>query len=94
MFLGILYLFLTFIFCFILVCLVKLAYIGIKSMKKQPEEEKKPTPKTEPVYYRAQKKQTIPNRKNFSSKNKIFAFSKKLYDWLVDRNHRLIFITD
>ena len=56
MFLGILYLFLTFIFCFILVCLVKLAYIGIKKMKKQPEEEKKPTPKTEPVYYIVEKK--------------------------------------
>ena len=69
MFLGILYLFLTFIFCFILVCLVKLAYIGIKSMKKQPEEEKKPTPKTEPVYYIVEKKRA--KKANYSEPKEI-----------------------
>ncbi len=73
MFLGILYLFLTFIFCFILVCLVKLAYIGIKSMKKQPEEEKKPTPKTEPVYYIVEKKRA---KKANYSEPKEFQFKK------------------
>ena len=73
MFLGILYLFLTFIFCFILVCLVKLAYIGIKSMKKQPKEEKKPTPKTEPVYYIVEKKRA---KKANYSEPKEFQFKK------------------
>ncbi|MDE6505289.1 MAG: hypothetical protein K2L42_05390 [Clostridia bacterium] len=73
MFLGILYLFLTFIFCFILVCFAKLAFIGIKSMKKQPEEEKKPTPKTEPVYYIVEKKRA---KKANYSEPKEFQFKK------------------
>lgn len=61
MFIGILYLFLTFILCFILVSVIKLTYAGILSLKKQPpaEEEKKPTPpKAEPVYYIVEKKKT------------------------------------
>ena len=58
MFLGILYLFLTFLICFILVHLVKLAYIGIKSLKKPPEEKPKPEPKPEPVYYIVEKKRS------------------------------------
>ena len=54
---GILYLFLTFLFCFILVHLIKLAYIGIKSLKKPAvAEEKKPAPKPEPVYYIVERK--------------------------------------
>lgn len=58
MFIGILYLFLTFIFCFILVHVIKLAYMGILSLKKPVEEQKKPTPpqKSEPVYYIVEKK--------------------------------------
>ncbi len=61
MFMGILYLFLTFLLCFILVVFVKLAYLGILSTKKQPvKEEKKPTPqpKAEPVYYIVERKKT------------------------------------
>lgn len=58
MFIGILYLFLTFLICFILVHLIKLAYIGLKSVKKKPEAppEPKPQKKVEPVYYIVEKK--------------------------------------
>ncbi len=54
---GILYLVLTFLFCFILVHLIKLAYMGLQSTKKPPEKQK-PTPKPEPVYYIVEKKRT------------------------------------
>lgn len=67
MFMGLLYLFLTFLFCFILVHLVKLAYLGIRSVKK-PEEEKKPEPKSEPVYYIVEKKRT---KKHYSDPQEI-----------------------
>ncbi len=61
MFIGILYLFLTFLLCFILVHLIKLAYLGILSLKSPPptpKKEEKPTPKPEPVYYIVEKKRT------------------------------------
>ncbi|MDE5721957.1 MAG: hypothetical protein K2I30_04360 [Clostridia bacterium] len=60
MFIGILYLFLTFVICFILVHLIKLAHMGLKSTKKKPEPppEKKPEPKPEPVYYIVEKKRS------------------------------------
>lgn len=72
MFVGILYLFLTFLFCFILVHLIKLAYLGIKSLNKPPEIEKKPEPKPEPVYYIVEKKRT---KKSYSNP-KEFEFKK------------------
>ncbi len=62
MFIGILYLFLTFVVCFILVHIIKLAYIGLLSVKKKPEKPapapkpEKPQPKPEPVYYIVEKK--------------------------------------
>ncbi|MBD5632705.1 MAG: hypothetical protein HDP34_05695 [Clostridia bacterium] len=66
---GILYLFLTFLFCFILVHLIKLAIIGINSLKKPtPVEEKKPTPKAEPVYYIVEKKRS---KKTYSNPKEI-----------------------
>ena len=66
---GILYLFLTFLFCFILVHLIKLAYIGIKSLKKPAvAEEKKPAPKPEPVYYIVEKKRS---KKTYSDPKEI-----------------------
>ena len=66
---GILYLFLTFLFCFILVHLIKLAYIGIKSLKKPAvAEEKKPAPKPEPVYYIGEKKRS---KKTYSDPKEI-----------------------
>ena len=74
MFMGILYLFLTFLLCFILVHVVKLAYIGIKSLKKQPEPEKKPTPEKEPVYYIVEKKRA---RKATYSEPKKIEFKKE-----------------
>lgn len=64
MFIGVLYLFLTFLFCFILVHVIKLAYLGIRYMKKPPEPEKKPEPKPEPVYYIVEKKRT---KKSYSN---------------------------
>ena len=68
MFIGILYLFLTFLFCFILVHVVKLAFIGASSLKKQPKQEEKPAPKPEPVYYIVEKKRT---KKSYSNPKEI-----------------------
>lgn len=72
MVIGILYLFLTFLFCFILVACVKLIYAGIISLKKPEacEETKKPTPpKTEPVYYIVEKKRS--RKASYSQPKKI-----------------------
>lgn len=71
MFIGILYLFLTFLICFILVHLIKLAYLGILSLKEPPpppQKEEKPTPKPEPVYYIVEKKRT---KKSYSDPKEI-----------------------
>lgn len=65
---GLLYLFLTFLFCFILVHLIKLAYLGMVYMKKPPAEEKKPEPKPEPVYYIVEKKRS---KKTYSNPKEI-----------------------
>ena len=56
MFIGILYLFLTFALCFILVHAIRLIYLGIKFVKRPPKEQEKPAPKPEPVYYIVEKK--------------------------------------
>ena len=63
MFIGVLYLFLTFVVCFILVHIIKLAYIGLISLKRKPEPPKaepKPEKKSEPepVYYIVEKKRS------------------------------------
>lgn len=68
MYMGILYLFLTFLFCFILVHTIKLAYLGILSLKKPPEQPKPPEPKPEPVYYIVEKKRT---RKSYGNPKEI-----------------------
>ena len=68
MFIGILYLFLTFLFCFILVHMVKLAFIGMRSLKKPQKAEEKPAPKPEPVYYIVEKKRT---KKSYSNPKEI-----------------------
>lgn len=68
MYIGILYLLLTFLFCFILVHMVKLTFIGMRSLKKPPETEEKPTPKPEPVYYIVEKKRT---KKSYSNPKEI-----------------------
>ncbi len=73
MFMGILYLFLTFVCCFILVVLVKLAILGIKALKAPPPQEKKPTPKPEPVYYIVEKKRA---KKSTYSEPKEIKFKK------------------
>lgn len=72
MLIGILYLFLTFAICFILVHVAKLAMLGIKSLKKPPEIEKEPEPKPEPVYYIVERKRT---KKSYSNP-KEFEFKK------------------
>lgn len=57
--LGFLYLILTFLVCFALVHVVKLAVIGFSSLKKKPEEpEAKPAKPPKPVYYIVEKKRT------------------------------------
>lgn len=68
MFIGILYLFLTFAVCFILVHIIKLAYVGLISMKKKPEPPKEKPVKTEPVYYIVEKKRT---KKTYSNPKEI-----------------------
>ena len=80
MFIGILYLFLTFIVCFILVHIIKLAYIGLLSVRKKPEppaapkqEKPQPQPKPEPVYYIVEKKRA---RKSTYSEPKEIKFKK------------------
>ncbi|MCD8373142.1 MAG: hypothetical protein LUD27_07575 [Clostridia bacterium] len=64
-FLGLLYLVLLFICCFFAVHFVKLAVIGLKSIRKKPEpkpepkEKKEPKPKEpQPVYYIVEKKRS------------------------------------
>lgn len=68
MFIGILYIFLTFLFCFILVHAIKLAYLGLLSLKKPPEPEKKPEKKPEPVYYIVERKRS---KKKYSDPKEI-----------------------
>lgn len=62
--------FLTFAVCFILVHLIKLAHMGLKSVKKKPEPppEKKSEPKPEPVYYIVEKKRA---KKSYSRPKEI-----------------------
>ena len=77
MLIGLLYLFLTFIVCFILVHIIKLAYIGFLSLRKKPEPppapKEKPQPKPEPVYYIVEKKRA---RKSTYSEPKEIQFKK------------------
>ena len=68
--LGFLYLILTFVICFALVHLVKLAVVGFLSTrhKKDPPPEPKPEKKSEPVYYIVEKKRA---RKSYSQPREI-----------------------
>ncbi|HIQ66579.1 MAG TPA: hypothetical protein IAB25_05905 [Candidatus Coproplasma stercoravium] len=57
---GILYLAILFVACFVFVHMVKLAVIGFKSVRKKPEEKPQPEPEKkkepQPVYYIVEKK--------------------------------------
>lgn len=57
---GLLYLILLYIACFVFVHLVKLARIGLKSLREQPPEPKPEEPpeskQPQPVYYIVEKK--------------------------------------
>lgn len=67
--LGLVYLLITFIVCFALVHVIKLAVAGFFSLKKKkPEPEKKPEKKVEPVYYIVEKKRA---RKTYSEPKEI-----------------------
>lgn len=71
---GLLYLILIFLACFIIVHTVKLAVIGVKSLRKKPETpkekpEKKPEKKPEPVYYIVEKKRA--KRSSYSTPKEI-----------------------
>ena len=77
MIIGLLYLFLTFVVCFMLVHIIKLAYIGFLSLRKKPEPppapKEKPQPKPEPVYYIVEKKKA---RKSTYSEPREIKFKK------------------
>ena len=78
MLIGLLYLFLTFVVCFILVHIIKLAYIGLMSVRKKPEpppapKPVKPQPKPEPIYYIVEKKRA---KKSTYSEPKEIKFKK------------------
>ncbi len=70
---GILYLFILFAACFVVVHMVKLAWMGLKSSRrkpeKKPEPEKKEQPKPQPVYYIVEKKRA--RKANYSSPREI-----------------------
>lgn len=68
--LGFLYLILTFVICFALVHLLKLAAVGFMSLrrKKEAPPEPKPEKKSEPVYYIVEKKRA---RKSYSKPREI-----------------------
>ncbi|MCM1545937.1 MAG: hypothetical protein NC033_02765 [Clostridiales bacterium] len=68
--LGLVYIILTFIVCFALVHVIKLAVVGFFSLKKkQPSEpEKKAEKKPEPVYYIVEKKRA---KKTYSEPKEI-----------------------
>lgn len=57
---GILYLAILFVACFVFVHMVKLAVIGFKSVRKKPGEKPQPEPEKKkephPVYYIVEKK--------------------------------------
>lgn len=73
--LGFVYLILTFIVCFAIVHVIKLAAIGFFSVKKKKQEPPPPKPekKTEPVYYIVEKKRA---RKSTYSEPKEIQFKK------------------
>lgn len=66
--LGLVYILVTFIVCFALVHIIKLAVVGFFSLKKKPPEEKKPEKKPEPVYYIVEKKRA---KKSYSDPKEI-----------------------
>lgn len=74
---GFLYLILTFIFCFVVVHVAKLAAIGFLSLKgkrqKQTPPPPKPEKKAEPVYYIVEKRK---QRKATYSEPKEIQFKK------------------
>lgn len=66
---GLVYLLITFIACFAFVHIIKLAVAGFLSLKKkQPEPEKKPEKKPDPVYYIVEKKRA---KKTYSEPKEI-----------------------
>lgn len=66
--LGLVYILVTFVVCFALVHIIKLAVVGFFSLKKKPSEEKKPEKKPEPVYYIVEKKRA---KKSYSDPKEI-----------------------
>lgn len=69
--LGFLYLILTFLGCFCFIHFIKLAYMGLQSLKQKPEEKKEEPKKEEPpkpVYYIVEKKRT---KRNYSNPREI-----------------------
>lgn len=71
---GILYLAILFVACFVFVHMVKLAVIGFKSVRKKPEEKPQPEPEKkkepQPVYYIVEKKRSK-SRANYGAPREI-----------------------
>lgn len=65
--LGFVYLFLTFVICFIIIHVIKLTVVGFFSFKKKDPPEK-PQKKSEPVYYIVEKKRA---KKTYSEPKEI-----------------------
>lgn len=74
---GLLYLLLTFVFCFVFTLCIRLAIFGFIALrqksKEKPEEPKPEEPKPQPVYYIVEKKRS----KNSYGKPKEIHFDKK-----------------
>lgn len=70
---GLLYLILTFAFCFILVHFIKLALVGLFSLKAKKQPPPKVEKKSEPVYYIVEKKR---QRRSSYSEPKEIEFKK------------------
>ena len=69
---GILYLAILFIACFVFVHMVKLAAIGLKSLRQKPEkpQEEKKEAAPQPVYYIVEKKRSR-SKANYSAPREI-----------------------
>jgi flagellar basal body-associated protein FliL len=69
---GLLYLVLTFVLCFAVVHIVKLAFYGFLSFRRKPQQKQQDEPpkeaKPKPVYYIVEKKRT---RKSYSNPKEI-----------------------
>jgi hypothetical protein len=66
---GLVYVILLFLFCFVAVIIIKLALIGLQSLNKKPPQKEQPSDKkAQPVYYIVERKRT---KKKYSEPKEI-----------------------